>query len=266
MMEPSAPTPTWRKLRWIGGELRWPRVLGYAALGVALFLLSLPLDLPAYRLFEDTHTSDTWWHRGLKAVGWAPTWLAVALVLLAADVFKRKRIGWKNVWARPALIAFAAGLGGLLAELLKLVLRRVRPGVADGAYVLRPWWEDTLSSNNLGLPSSHAAVALAACFMAGRLWPRLAPGFWLLGAGCGLTRVMAEAHFVSDTVLAAVIAWPAAAMLWWWNRREVERCGLPPWPPSLERDAKRRRRRAGVRDPGVRAPRGFRCSLKKNVK
>ncbi|MFP3435798.1 hypothetical protein SB781_39220, partial [Paraburkholderia sp. SIMBA_061] len=80
----------------------------------------------------------------LKAIGWAPTWLAVALVLLAVDLPKRKRIGGKNVWARPALIAFSVGLGGLLAELLKILLRRVRPGVAEGAYVLRPWWEDTL--------------------------------------------------------------------------------------------------------------------------
>ncbi|MFW5683156.1 MAG: phosphatase PAP2 family protein, partial [Phycisphaeraceae bacterium] len=214
------------------------------AFAVAVFLVSLPLDAPAYRLFEDTHTSDTWWHRGLKALGWAPLWLAVAAVLLVIDATRHKTLGWKNVFARPALLAFACGLGGLIAEVLKLLLRRLRPGVADGEYLLRPFTVDPLSSNNLGLPSSHAMVAFAACMMAGRLWPKLAPLFWLFAAGCGLSRVMAEAHFVSDVALAAACAWPAVAMLWWWNRREVERHHLVPWPPplrrELERDAQKR--------------------------
>ena len=75
--------------------------------------------------------------------------------------------------------------------------------------------------------------------MAGRLWPKLAPVFWLLAVGCGLSRVLAKAHFVSDVVLAALCAWPLVDMLWWWNRREVERHHLVPWPPPLHRELQR---------------------------
>ncbi len=207
-----------KRWTWLLGPLRWRVVLGYAAFAVAVFLLSLPIDGPAYRLFEATHTSDTWWHRGLKALGWAPLWLTVAAVLLIIDATRHKTLGWKNVLARPALLAFACGLGGLIAEMLKLLLRRLRPGVADGEYLLRPFTVDPLTSNNLGLPSSHAMVAFAACMMAGRLWPKLAPVFWLLAAVC---------------------AWPVVAMLWWWNRREVERHHLVPWPPPLRRELQR---------------------------
>jgi membrane-associated phospholipid phosphatase len=228
-----------KRWTWVLGPLRWRVVLGYAAFAVGAFLLSLPLDGPAYLLFEDTHTSDTWWHRGLKALGWAPLWLAVAAVLLMIDATRHKALGWKNVLARPALLAFACGLGGLIAEGLKLLLRRARPGVAEGEYLRRPFIEDPLISNNLALPSSHALVAFAACMIAGRLWPKLAPVFWLLAIGCGLSRVLAKAHFVSDVVLAALCAWPLVDMLWWWNRREVERYRLVPWPPPLRRELQR---------------------------
>mgnify|MGYP006270098557 CR=1 FL=1 len=212
------------------GVLRWRVVLGYTAIALAVWLASLPLDLPAYRWFEGTDTSDAWWHRALRLMGYLPLWLAVAAGYVAWDLRYRATIGWKNVFARGALLASSATLGGLFAELLKLVLRRMRPNVADGAYVIRPYLEDTLRSNNLGLPSSHSLVAFAALMMLGRLWPRAAPLCWVLAAGCGLTRVMAEAHFVSDVVLAALIAWPTASMLWWWNAREVQRHGLVKWP------------------------------------
>jgi hypothetical protein len=53
-------------------------------------------------------------------------------------------------------------LGGIIAELLKIALRRERPGLTDGAHVFRPWSEHPLSTAQLGLPSSEVAVAFAA--------------------------------------------------------------------------------------------------------
>ncbi|MFN7456396.1 MAG: phosphatase PAP2 family protein, partial [Gemmatimonas sp.] len=46
-----------------------------------------------------------------------------------------------------------------------------------------------------------------------RLFPRARWVFYALAAGCGLTRVMATAHFLSDTVVAACVAWGVVAAL-----------------------------------------------------
>jgi membrane-associated phospholipid phosphatase len=50
--------------------------------------------------------------------------------------------------------------------------------------------------------------------MLARLFPRSAPVWYLLAAGCALTRVMQQAHFLSDVVLSALVAWLIASMLW----------------------------------------------------
>jgi membrane-associated phospholipid phosphatase len=63
----------------------------------------------------------------------------------------------------------------------------------------------------MGLPSSHTLVAFAGAFALARLFPRARWVFYALAAGCGLTRVMATAHYLSDTVVAACVAWAVVA-------------------------------------------------------
>jgi membrane-associated phospholipid phosphatase len=89
----------------------------------------------------------------------------------------------------------------------------LRPG-ETGEYIFRAWSERTFSSGGLGMPSSHAVVAFGAAAMLSRLFPRARPVWWLLGWGCGLTRVLHGRHFVSDVVLAAIVGWLIAALLW----------------------------------------------------
>jgi membrane-associated phospholipid phosphatase len=113
----------------------------------------------------------------------------------------------------------AAALGGLAAELLKLLLRRERPEAHAGEYVFRSWSSHPLSTAGLALPSSHALVAFAAAAMLARLYPRASWLWFTLAAGCALTRVLARAHFLSDVTLAAIVGWLVAAGLWRWYLR-----------------------------------------------
>src|SRR5690606_34907010 len=84
----------------------------------------------------------------------------------------------------------------------------------EGEYVFRSFTEDTFSSSGLGMPSSHAIVAFGSAAMLSRLFPRAWPIWWALAWGCGLTRVLHGRHFVSDVVLAAIVGWLVAAILW----------------------------------------------------
>jgi membrane-associated phospholipid phosphatase len=57
-------------------------------------------------------------------------------------------------------------------------------------------------------------VAFGAAFMLAYLFPRARWVWFALAAGCGITRVLARAHFVSDVVVAAVAALATTALLW----------------------------------------------------
>lgn len=156
------------------------------------------------------------WYQFLRAVGYWPTWIALWLAITLAAAprtwFDRQRL--------PILLA--PGLAGLAAELLKLIFARQRPinnGVADGEYVYRGLFSGFLDGHNLGLPSSHAAVAAAGAFALIAWRPRLWPVALLLMLGCMATRVISGAHFLSDVALAGIAAWTICRLLrpggWW---------------------------------------------------
>jgi len=143
------------------------------------------------------------WHRLLRVSGSLLTWLAAGLALALHDRSGR----------RAGPLVLSAGLSGLAAEVAKVAVRRARPGDAAG-YAFEPWAGAWWETGGLGLPSSHAAVAFGAAWAALRLSPR---GGWVvvaLAVGCGLTRVLDRAHFVSDVVAAAGLAWLVSAAVW----------------------------------------------------
>lgn len=149
------------------------------------------------------------WGRLLRVMGsvvfWGP--LAVAVWLEDRGRLSRRR-------GRPWLLLLGPALAGGVAELLKIVLRRERPGLHDGAYSFRPFAERLFDTRDLGLPSSHAMVAFGGATVLARLFPRAAPVGYLLAAGCAATRVMAGAHFVSDAMVGALAGWLVGAVLW----------------------------------------------------
>jgi membrane-associated phospholipid phosphatase len=166
------------------------------------------LDETAWRLLRLPSVYDKDWGRLLRSIGFLPTWLLVAL---AYWLQQRDHPGRR---AHTTFLVFGPALGGLAAELLKLVFRRVRPDAETFGYVFRAFSDGPWSNRGLGLPSSHTLVAFAGAFAVARLFPRVRWVMYALAAGCGLTRVMANAHYLSDTVVAACVAWAVVALLW----------------------------------------------------
>ncbi|HYT71440.1 MAG TPA: phosphatase PAP2 family protein [Gemmatimonadales bacterium] len=150
----------------------------------------------------------------VRLVGYFPLWAIVALALLLHDWVPRLRRTLRQASRRGLLLFWSAALGGIVAELLKVALRRERPGLTDGAHVFRSWSEQPFSTAQLGLPSSEAAVAFAAAAMLARLFPAPSALWYGLALGCALTRVASGAHFMSDVVLAALVGHVVALVLW----------------------------------------------------
>lgn len=194
--------------------------VAWRALAITLVatLAATLVDAWVYQHIHNPRIYEQDWGRLLRIMGFLGTWLALAIAvrLLEAPVPTSR----PRARRRANLLFWTAALGGLGAEVLKLLLRRERPAVHDGLYGFRPFDERTFSTAGLALPSSHTMVAFAGAAMLARLYPRARWVGYTLAAGCGLSRVLARAHFVSDVVLGAGMGWLVA---WAVARR---------WPPG----------------------------------
>ena len=173
-------------------------------------LAPAPLDHWAYVHLSLPNVYDLDWGRMLRMVGWWPTWalasLAIWLQRRGADAALARR--------QALLLAGSVAASGLLCEVVKLLIRRERPYVHAGHWVFRAWSEHTFSTAGLATPSSHTMVAFGAATMASRIFPRLRWMFYALAWGCAATRVLAQAHFLSDVTFGAMLGWAVAWGLW----------------------------------------------------
>jgi membrane-associated phospholipid phosphatase len=171
------------------------------------------VDWWAYSALASPRLGDRDLGRMLRIMGFLPFWILGAIALGLCDAAYHVVRGARR-YARALLLFFGAALGGLAAEVMKILARRERPDAEIGEYVFRGWAEQPFHTGGLGLASSHAGVAFGAAFMLARLFPRARWVWYTLGAGCAYSRVAAGAHFVSDVVVAGVLSYLVVALLW----------------------------------------------------
>ena len=178
---------------------------------VALFaVVPMVADRYFYDHWHNARVYDLEWGRLMRVMGWWPTWataaIALWLVQRKADAAAAKRNAW--------YLTIAPGAAGLIAELLKLLVRRERPELNGGDYGFRPWSEDPFSTLGLGMPSSHTMVAFGAATALARIFPGARWVWYVLAAGCAATRVLSHAHFLSDVTLGAFLGWSVGWGVW----------------------------------------------------
>lgn len=166
--------------------------------------------------------------RMLKELGYLPFWFMAGAGLLLQDWPLWRGEGWCVALRRTALLCGSATLSGLAAEILKLIIRRERPqSLVYESSVFRDWSGDWWRSNDLGTPSSHAAVVFGAAWALWFIFPRQRPLWLLMALGCGLSRVVHQAHVASDVYVAAWVGLAVTlvlrARLWAECRCEPER-------------------------------------------
>ncbi len=191
------------------------------AITLVAFALASLVDTWVYRNIQNPRVYEVDWGRMLRVMGSLYAWLPLALGIWLAETADggRRTAARRRFW----LLFGTPVLGGIVAEVMKLLLRRERPAVLDGLYSWRAFGgPESWSNAGLALPSSHAMVAFAGAAMLARLYPRARWVGYTLAAGCAVTRVLARAHFVSDVVLAAGLGWLVA----WGVARK--------WPPRVE--------------------------------
>lgn len=127
----------------------------------------------------------------------------------------------------------ATAVGGLVVDLVKACVERVRPNSADLAALESPF--GTFGSGALSgplahaaqlmsFPSGHAAAAAGLAAALGWKYPRGRPAFAALAVLSAAQRVASSAHYPSDVCFGAAIGVAAAAALVG---------GRPPWAHSV---------------------------------
>ena len=185
-----------------------------------LFLVFVPFDGLIYRHIRTDNLpllEERDWYKLLRVVGSVWTWLAVSGVLLTYDLAAHGR-AFERSLRRVTLIMLSTISAGLIAEMFKILTGRLRPSVDNGRYLFRPLAEALRDQSNLGLPSSHSAVAFAGVCAVMLLHRPTAPVMLALGAGCALMRVYSGAHFMTDAVAGAAVGYAAA---WAWRTLDL---------------------------------------------
>ncbi len=207
------------------------RALLGALLALAGLALAAAVDKGVYANIGVEGLSKSDWHRALRSLGYLPVWLMVAAALVMHDWPRRVGRGLGAAMARGAFVAAATVGSGIAGEILKLIIRRERPDEHGGESVFRPFTERLFESGGLATPSSHAVVAFAGAWALCRLFPRGSLLWVALAAGCGLTRILDRAHFVSDIFLAALLSLIVTRAAERWVRRPLERDAAPEGVP-----------------------------------
>lgn len=227
---------------------RW--VLPTVAAAAAIWLL-WPLDGPISEWARSTALRGDP-RRELEALqqfGQGTVSAVIGLAIVMAQPARARRL---LDWVASAVVV------GLAVNLIKPILARPRPSVGDPDMLVGPFGKlpipsgpdaFTLASGwtanyDLGsMPSRHAAFAVVAAVFLAAMYPRLKPLLWLLAAIVCAARVVLGAHWPTDVILGAAIAFVLSDTIvrgylgvrsldWLWVRL-VDRQARPALPALL---------------------------------
>ena len=143
----------------------------------------------------------------LKEGGFYFTWVIICGAILFIDLSKKIK-GSYDYLRRAVFLITSALVSGLVAEILKIIIRRERPEplyFTGGNFRgwVGAWWK----SNDLGTPSSHAMVAFGATWALCIMFPQARIIWIFIGVGCAISRMVHQAHLLGDVYIAAVLSY-----------------------------------------------------------
>ena len=150
---------------------------------------------------------------------------AVGLLLLFAGryVLSGHRLATMINWLASALLFVftSVALSGIIANVIKVIVGRGRPKLLDqtGFIGFDPF---TLDVRFHSFPAGHTNTVFALALAVSLLIPQWRGGLLVLASVVGFSRVAVNAHFVTDVIAGAALAWPMT----WWLRQRFAASGL----------------------------------------
>jgi len=193
-----------------------------------LCAVTAALSLPLLMLFVDRPVAlamkelPAWIENGAEAItglgkslGWLLLSAGLALLWAArarlSDPASPARHGYRRRALASAFLFAAVAVSGILANLIKLAVGRLRPDLFlnEGAYGFEPWH---LDSDLRGFPSGHATTMFALAFAIAVIRPGWRLPALAVAMVITATRVVINAHYLSDVVGGTLLA--LVTVLW----------------------------------------------------
>ena len=143
--------------------------------------------------------------------------IVLAAILATPAAGRVTNLVLTSLIVRFGYVFIAIALPSLFVTIVKRLIGRVRPSEL-GPFAYVPWsWKPAFAS----MPSGHATTAVAAAIAIGALWPKARVPMWIYAALIAASRVIIEAHYVSDVIAAGFVGGFGAILVrnWFAARR-----------------------------------------------
>jgi undecaprenyl-diphosphatase len=152
---------------------------------------------------------------------WPTGLLLIAIAAMSSEVLARfGRLTLAALAVRTSFLFIAIALPSAVVSVIKRLIGRARPFIGEHAdpflYKQLVWRPDYAS-----MPSGHATTAFAAAVAIALVWPRLRVPMLIYCLLIAVSRVVLDAHYVSDVVAGAVVGTVGALLVrdWFAARR-----------------------------------------------
>lgn len=144
--------------------------------------------------------------------------IVLAAILATPSAGRLTNLVLTSLIVRLSYVFVAIALPSLLVTIVKRLIGRVRPSEL-GPFAYVPWsWKPAFAS----MPSGHATTAAAAAIAIGAVCPKARVPMWIYAALIMASRVIIEAHYVSDVIAAAFVgAFGAILVRNWYAARRL---------------------------------------------
>ena len=204
---------TWPKrsedLTWLARLGPW-KIAGL--FGLTIVILMLAVDVPVSRLMRGANPGLVDFFRLLADVGNSKWYLVPLAILIPACLVLRANRRTQKVaqlygWAAGGLLfVFVAIAGsGLITDLIKVLAGRARPKLLNASDIYG-FFPPGLNADFQSFPSGHANTMFALMIALALFWPRARNGFLLIAALGSISRVVVNAHYLSDVITGAALA------------------------------------------------------------
>jgi membrane-associated phospholipid phosphatase len=216
----------------VGGSLR--RQCWIPAALCLLGVLCFAIDIPVAAFFK-ARTHPKFLREVSENAEFFGHGIGVAFLIIAVAVLDPR---WKR-WV-GMLLAGAYG-GGLTADLLKLLIVRIRPRNFDlGSGTVWDTFGPLFSflkhtnGDSHSFPSAHTATAFGFAVVLAAMYPRGKWLFFIYAALVGLHRVECSAHYLSDVCVGAAVGWVMGQVALWLRTRFEARKDTLAQPAAFE--------------------------------
>lgn len=157
--------------------------------------------------------------------GWFlwPTGLALAAIAAVSSpaLAPLSRRVLAAIAVRTGFLFAAIAVPSLFSTIIKRVVGRARPFVGTEADPFL-YWPMVWRADYASMPSGHATSAFAAAIAVGLIWPRLRPLMLIYALIIAVSRVVLDAHYLSDVIAGAFVGSMGALIVRdWFARRHL---------------------------------------------